>query len=119
MTCSGACCLPQVTSLAWRPHGGMMLAVACTDGICLWTLSSGLVRCTQGPLCLQRTLNATLQSCRGDASRARQSPPLQFMKAMLSNLGSAAAATSPAVGQLAVLADEMVQRRPLWKGTEL
>jgi len=34
----------QVTALAWRPHGGMMLAVACGDGICLWTLSRGLAR---------------------------------------------------------------------------
>ena len=34
----------QVTAIAWRPHGGMMLAVACANGICLWTLSRGLAR---------------------------------------------------------------------------
>ena len=38
------CTALQVTALAWRPHGGMMLAVACADGICLWTLSRGLAR---------------------------------------------------------------------------
>ncbi len=42
--CFDVLCTLQVTALAWRTHGGMMLAVACANGICLWTLSRGLAR---------------------------------------------------------------------------